>query len=344
MGSLEPPVVREHSEHKVKYNNVIISLLALSVVPTYLYGIRVIILIIAAVSAAIVCDFFCVRVFLRSKRLKYDYSGIVTALVTALLLPATAPYWVAIISVAVGLCVAKYPFGGQGKNIFNPAAVGIAFSALSWPEHLLRYPLAQTTYGLGDTGSIIYSASLESTLRLGGVPQTDYYDIFLGKVPGPVGTTCIIVLACCMFFLLIRRVISKRIVLSALGTVAIFAALFPRAEIGVIPSVVYELSSGSLLFGIIFMAGDPVTTPDTKSGRIFYGVIIGVTAMLFRYFGKIELSFVYALLIANTLASSCDKYADFIKRHIDILPKKKKEVKKEFVEETDIEKVGEVNA
>lgn len=304
-----------HNEHKVKYHNIILSLLALLIVPTYLFGLRVLVLAGSAIATALVFDFVGKRVFLRARKQRHDYSGVVTALCVVMLSPATAPAYIVCTTVAIGLCVAKYPFGGQGNNIFNPAAVGVAFSVICWPEYMLRYPVPFTTY-TADVTTFQFADSPASVLRVGGTPKLDHFDILLGKYVGPIGATCMIVLAACMIYMLLRNVISKRIVFSAFTMVVLFAIFFPRVMTGRVDSIVHELSSGGLAFGIIFMAGDPTTTPHTKLGRILYGMLLGCLIMLFRRFGKVELAVVFAILISNVLANSCDRCAKYVSKKL----------------------------
>lgn len=310
------PSRRNPSEHKTKYHNAVITLLALLIMPVYLYGLHVITLLITGVVTGLVVDFICIKLIGRGHYQRFDYSSVVTALVTVMLMPATTPAWVVSVSVTIGLVVAKYPFGGTGHNIFNPAAVGVAFCALCWPEHVLRYPLPYTTYDLPDMSGVQFALSPASVLRVGGTPKIDYFDVLLGKFSGPLGATCVIVLVACLFYLMLRKVISKRIVLSALAVVCLFAILFPRVITGRTSSLVYELSSGAFLFGIVFMSSDPTTMPNTKNGRLFYGSLIGFFVMMFRYFGQIELEFVFAILLANVFASSCDRYAEHLSQKL----------------------------
>lgn len=302
-----------HSEHRVKYHNVIISLLSLLVLPAYLYGVRIFFMLAAGLITAFVCELFY-RFFVKhDSKMKYDYSGVVTALVVVMLMPATVPVFVICVSVVFGVCVAKYPFGGEGHNIFNPAAVGVAFSALCWPDLVMKYPVPYTAYDITNS-SVQTGSSLASALRVGGTPKIDYFDILLGRFPGPVGATCVIVLAACAIYLLLRKVISKRVVFSALFVVAACAVLFPRVLTGKLDSLVYELSSGALLFAVVFMSGDPTTIPKESNGKIFYGTLLGILIVLFRYFGKMELAEVYAILLANVFAGSCDRYANHLSR------------------------------
>ncbi|WMJ23804.1 RnfABCDGE type electron transport complex subunit D [Paludicola sp. MB14-C6] len=295
---------------KKKYINIILTLLAVAVMPFYLYGQMIIPLLIVGVATAIVFEFICNRFAGKKKIENQDYSCIITALITTLLLPATAPWWIVVVSVFVALVIAKHPFGGTGFNIFNPAAAGLAFVAICWPEYVLRYPIPQAIKSVTDASMIQYVDSFSSILKGGGTPKTHYFTVLLGDFAGPMGATCILVLLTCMIYLLIRRVINIRVVSSTILVVAITALLFPRVQTNLVSSLVFEFTSGVLLFGTIFMASDPATMPKTKNGQVLYGLILGIFVMIFRHFGAMELEFVYAILIANIFAIPCDRYAN----------------------------------
>lgn len=305
LASLEPGTAANQGYH---YNDVLLALCALLVMPVYLYGMRVVWLMLAAVLTALAVEFLCNRLAGRNKIPKGDRSCLVTALITVALMPATAPVWVVIFSVAFGLAIAKHPFGGTGKNIFNPAAAGVAFCAICWPEILLRYPVPFTTQG-GADAVVQIGTSPASILSVGGTPNIDYFDVMLGDFAGPLGTTCMLVLGADLLYLLLRRRLSPLIVAAPLFVVGLTAVLFPRTTTGLLNSVVYEFSSGALIFGIVFLANDPATMPETRAGRLFYGLVLGVIIVIMRRFGAVELEFVYAILGANIFADSCDRYA-----------------------------------
>lgn len=316
--------VRQCKVSKKKYVNVLLALTAVMIVPIYLNGIRVVYIALTAILTAAVADFICMRISGKKIWEKNDFSFLVTALICTMFLPATVEYWVVCVCVSIAIFVAKYPFGGQGYNIFNPSAVGLAFVAICWPEHVMRYPIPQTLSNVTDTSLMTYGVSPASILQVGGTPKIGFFDVFLGNFPGPLGTTCMIVLAACLLYLVLRKTVSLRVFLSALLVVGIFAVVFPRLVTGRWNSLLYEGCSGGLIFGLIFMASDPVTIPKTKSGQILFGLILGITVMLFRNFGLVELDFVFAILIANIFAIPCDRYAYYIKTKLDkLLPDEK---------------------
>lgn len=325
---MEPKVIQpmdsEYSlpeKQKNHYIEMIICLLATMVMPVYLYGPRVLVLMFVGLATALVAEYLCVRLSGKKHLEKKDYSFVVTALIVVLLMPATVSPWLIVVSVGIALCVAKHPFGGTGRNIFNPAAVGVAFSAICWPEAVMRYPVPFTTQGVIDPSLIQYGVSPASSLRVGGTPKIDYFDLLLGKFSGPLGTTCMIVLGCCLLFLLLRRIASPQIVFSAFGVIFLTSIFFPRVVTGEWSSLFYEFASGALVFGVVFMANDPATMPKTGSGRVLYGVLIGLFVFFLRRYGQMELEFVYAILLANVFANSCDRYAARLSRKFGALKK-----------------------
>ena len=333
----------EPSEDKNRFHyiDVILTLVAVSVMSFYLYGIRVLWLFLAALATALLTEFICDRLSGKKRIPKRDYSWIVTALITVMLMPATAPTWMAVFSVLFGLCVAKHPFGGTGKNIFNPAAAGIAFCTICWPDKMLTYPVPLSLQGITDPSLISYGASPASVLRVGGTPKIDYFDILLGKFTGPLGVTCMIVLGACLLYLLLRRKVSPFIVFPAFAVVFLGALLFPRVVTGEYASVIYEFSSGALVFGVIFMANDPATMPDTRGGRLFYGILIGLITILIRRFGAVELEFVFVILLANVFAGSCDSYAAHLQKKWNGLLRKNRKNRRNAVTQ---KKAGAQNA
>lgn len=327
---------------KKKYVNIIVCLLAFMFIPLYLYGLRVLTLLITGLVTGVITDWICLWIFRKQHHERYDYSAVITSMIIVLLMPATVPPWIIIISVVLALVVAKHPFGGEGKNMFNPAAVGVAFSAICWPEYVLRYPLPFSTRGVVDEALIQYGVSPASVLRVGGTPKIDYFDAMLGKFAGPMGATCMIVLAACLLFLVLRKCVSLRVVLSTLFVVGLCAIIFPRVITGRWSSLIFEGCSGALIFGLVFMTSDPTTLPKTNSGQILYGLILGAIVVIFRHFGAVELEFVYAILIANIFAIPCDNYARLMSDKLKKIFQFKKQKRKLALEITDLR--GESNA
>ncbi len=295
------------------YLDVTVTLLALLVMPLYLFGVRTLWHALTAVLAGLAAEYIGVRLCGEKRIPAGDFSWMVTALSTVMLMPVSAPLWITGVSVVLGLCIAKHPFGGTGKNIFNPAAVGVAFCAICWPGQVLHYPIPLTTQGISDPALYQYSGSIESFLRVNGTPQIDYFDILLGKFSGPMGATCMIVLGCCLFYLLLRKKVSPRVVFSMYLVIFLIAVFSPRLVSGRKASVIFEFASGGMVFGSIFMANDPATLPRTKGGQVYYGLLLGLLVMVLRHIGAMDLEIVYAILLANLFSTSCDRWSTMLR-------------------------------
>lgn len=300
---------------------VIVALLAIMVVPVYFYGIRPVIIAAIAVVTAIVLEIIVKKLFFNLPKIgKHDYSSVVTALIIAMLMPASVSYYIVIVAVVGGLVIAKYAFGGSGRNIFNPAALGVAIVGISFPEQVLRFPTPGTMLPLApvlsEKDGIIYATSPAAILNVGGTPQTDRFSVLLGNYAGAMGATCVIVLLAAALFLCVRRVVSYRIVIASIVTIAVFACLFPRLSTGRVNSMIFELTSGVVLFSIIFMASDPYTSPITSIGQWLYGFFLALVTMIFRTVGALDIEIVFVLLFMNALAGEFDRFAGFVRRKL----------------------------
>lgn len=293
-----------------KNTDMIITLLPLLFMAVYYNGFRALSLAATGVVFSVIVDYICVRLSGRKRHKKHDWSAVVTAMIYVLLLPATAPYWLVFAGILIALLVAKHPFGGAGRNIFNPAAVAYAFAAICWPMRTLTYPAHHNWLPIfGDVFTSATERAPAYLLQLGGRPTIEPVDAILGNFTGPMGATSILVIAACGLYLIVRKTVPWEIPVATLAASSVFAALFPRVAAGHLASVMLETLAGVLLFGTVFMASDPATSPETRKGRVVYGVLLGLFTMLVRYFGKVEIGFVYALLLMNALAPACDVYA-----------------------------------
>ncbi|MBC8609767.1 Na(+)-translocating NADH-quinone reductase subunit B [uncultured Ruminococcus sp.] len=309
------------SEHCV---SVIVALLALLAVPVYFFGPRPAVIAAISVATALLMELVCKRWLFKLPRAeRHDYSSVVTALIIAMLMPASVDYYIVIIAVVSGLLVGKYAFGGTGRNIFNPAAIGVAFMSISFPEQVLRFPVPGTwlplSFHITEESGVLYATSPASVMNVGGTPQISRFSLLLGEYPGAMGATCVIALIAIFIFLCFRKAISYRITGAFLFTVACYACLFARTSTGRMNSVIFEITSGVLLFGIIFMASDPHTSPLTAIGQLLYGVFLGLMTMIFRSAGALDVEFVFVLLLANALTKEFDRLADWLLKKVPAL-------------------------
>ena len=225
----------------------------------------------------------------------------------AFVCPVTIPYWTIILGDFFAIVLVKMLFGGLGKNIVNPALAGRAF-LFSWPVLMSNWVKVgfDNAAGLLSTADAVTAATPMSAMHQGALPEESILDMFLGNIGGCIGETSALLLIIGFVYLLYRKVITARIPLAYIGTVAILAFLFPQGN-DRIAWMAAQVFGGGLMLGAIFMATDYVTSPLTKLGQIVYGIGCGVITILIRYFGGYSEGVTYAILCMNACAVLLDK-------------------------------------
>jgi electron transport complex protein RnfD len=299
----------------------------------YYYGMRSLNLVLISMLYAFIIERFTM-VFYGIKRFaRQDFSWAFTGVSIALLCPATIPLWVLFVANFVAIFIAKFPFGGKDNYIFNPTAVGICFVSLSFSDVFFTYPASFTPFSIVADKLEELTTSPALIMLKGGTPRLSIAETFLGNFAGSIGTTSILVLFACGVFLIYNKVIAWEIPVLTLSVVGLLSAIFPRLSTEFYMSILFEISIGTLLFGIIFIATDYQTIPKTFKGKVLFGIILGIVTMLFKYFSKIQDSFLFAVLIMNALSNSCDKLGDFLT--VDLTSKIKITYPKKEVENCD---------
>ena len=237
----------------------------------------------------------------------YDLSAVVTGVLLAFVCPVTIPYWCIIIGDFFASVVVKQLFGGIGRNIVNPALAARA-CMFSWPALMTNWvkPGFQNAAGIFSTVDAVTAATPLADMSLGNLPQTSLGQMFLGTIGGCIGETSVLLLVVGLVYLLARKVITLRIPLSFIGTVAVLTVLFPLGNDNLL-WMGSQLFAGGLFLGAIFMATDYVTSPLTKAGQIVYGIGCGVLTVVIRYFGGYPEGVSYAILIMNCCVVLLDR-------------------------------------
>lgn len=292
---------------KSQKTDLLLTLFAVLAMSIYLYGLRVLFMTAFTVVFAVVFEYLCMRLLGKKKGERLSLDVVLTAVIFTLCLSAVTPYWISIYGMLIAVVVAKFPFGGTGKNIFNPAAAGLAFVSISFPSLLFQYPAPYTRLPLFDPVEVSLQTSPGELLHAGGSPAINTMNTLLINYSGPIGATAILVILACALYLIVRKTIAWRIVISAWLSLSMVAFLFPRTSADGVHSVAYELVSGIFVFAVVFMASDPVTSPKSGWGQVLYGAIIGFGTMGVRYLANSEVSVVFPLLIANALTPSLDR-------------------------------------
>ena len=287
--------------------DVIIALMPTLVMGVIFQGFRALMVVVVSILTAVITEGLY-RLAVKKYFTLDDFSAIVTGLLLALTLPATVPYYVVIIGSAFAILIVKALSGGLGENIFNPALAGRAFLMLFWPVYITRF--ASVGYHAPVFGSvdIISSATPLHSMAMPAIPDVSLFDLFIGHVGGTIGETSALALLIGGAYLLIRHVITIRIPLSYLGSVALVTLIFNKTDANPFVWMSYQLLSGGVMVAAIFMATDYVTSPTTSIGQILFGIGCGVLTVIFRYTGLFPEGVTYAVLIMNALVWILERF------------------------------------
>ena len=278
--------------------DVVIALLPALAVGAAVLGLRALVVALISVAAAVVTELLY-SWLLKKRNTVIDCSAMVTGLLFAMTLPVSVPYSVAALGSAFAILAAKLMCGGLGQNIFNPALLARAAVLVVFPAALTRYP------ALGVDA--VTGATPLHHMVMPALPKESILDMFLGNCPGSIGEISALALILGGVYLVLRKVISARIPLAYLATVAVLTFVFHKTE-DALGWMLYSLFSGGLMLGAIFMATDYVTSPVTKKGQIIYGAGCGVLTVIFRYYGLFPEGVTYAILLMNLCVWTIDRY------------------------------------
>ncbi len=290
--------------------DVIIAMLPIVVASVILFGWRALAITVLSVACCAVFESLFDWVTKKPNTVS-DLSCIVTGMLFAFNVPVSVPYWLVVVGTFIAIVIAKMLFGGLGKNFANPALVGRAAVMVAWPQ-LMTFWIEPFSDGVSVLGGVdaVSSATPLSVLKSSGtLPQgLRVLDLFLGKTGGCLGEVCTAAILVGAVYLLIRRVISWRVPVAYLGTVAIITFLFPlNGPSFDVQYMLAQLCSGGLMLGAFFMATDYTTCPVTRKGMLIYGVGCGLLTVLFRYFSGYSEGVSYAILLMNVFTFAIDR-------------------------------------
>ena len=286
--------------------DVLIALAPALIGSVYFFGFRALLVTLVSVSACVFFEWLWCKLMKQSCKV-YDLSACVTGVLLAFVCPPTIPYWTIILGDLFAIILVKMLFGGIGKNIVNPALAGRAFM-FSWPVAMSTWVKVGFEHAapIVNGVDIVTEATPLAAMHQGQLPNVTILDSFLGNIGGCIGETSALLLLIGFVYLLARKVITARIPLAYIGTVAVLSLLFPMGHDS-LTWMGYQLFTGGLMLGAIFMATDYVTSPLTKLGQIVYGIGCGVLTIVIRYFGGYNEGVSYAILIMNCFVVLLDR-------------------------------------
>lgn len=265
--------------------DVIIALMPALIMAVVYFGFKALLLAFICTATCVLTEYICRKVMKRKNTIS-DLSAVVTGLLLALNLPVDISPFIAVFGCVVAIVVVKQMFGGIGFNFVNPALAARVVLMVS-------FPTAMTTWTNTRFMETVDSVSSATPLAAGEGAYS-YLDLFLGNIGGSMGEVCTLAILLGGIYLVVRRVISPIIPVVYLGTAAVMSLI-----LGLDP--LYQLMSGGIMLGAVFMATDYVTSPITKWGKVIFGVGLGVLTMLIRTYSNLPEGVSFAILLMNIL-------------------------------------------
>lgn len=290
--SLAPHIRSNDSVQRIMLD-VIIALAPAMIGSVYFFGMRAAILIIACVLSCVATEFIFQKLMHKEIQV-WDLSAVVTGILIALNLPATAPVWMAIFGSVFAILVIKECFGGIGCNFMNPAIGARIVLMASWAKLMTDYIAPDGTSGATPL-QIIKEGSASS------LPPIK--DMLIGNISGVIGETSAILILIGAIYLIFRGIINVRIPVIYIATTIVFLFIL-GIPVNLIP---YEILGGGLLLGAFFMATDYTTSPMNNRGKIIFALGCGIITAVIRVKGSLPEGVSYSIALMNVATPLIDK-------------------------------------
>lgn len=280
------PYLRSKSTTQKMMLDVIIAMLPALAASIYFFGMNALMLTVVSVISCVVAEVFMQKLF-KKKVTVSDLSAVITGILLAFNLPASAPWWMPVFGGFFAICIVKQIFGGIGSNFMNPALAARAAIMASWPGLITNYI---TPDGVASATPL----QLMKARTTGELPSL--MDMAIGNIGGVIGETCSILLVLGGIYLIVKKVIDWKIPCLYILTTTVLLAAF-GVDISLLP---YHILGGGLILGAFFMATDFVTCPVTPNGRIIFAIGCGIITAIIRVYGGMAEGVSYAIILMNT--------------------------------------------
>ena len=300
------------------------------IVLTALFGWGTLINVIFASLVAITAEAFVLK--LRNRPISFsirDGSAVLTAVLLALAIPPTAPWWLTIVGIVFAIVIAKQLYGGLGSNPFNPAMIGYVLLLISFPLEMTTWVPAYTTEGVTSIPTFAQSfamifGSVDRSV-IDGITMATPLDTFKtyagndlaklqsasvlqGSIAGVGWEWVNVAFLIGGIYLIARKIITWHIPIAVLSGVLLFSGIFHTMDPDTYASPIFHLLSGGTMLGAFFIATDPVTAATSNKGKLIYGALIGVLIYVIRAWGGYPDAVAFAVLLLNLCAPTIEYY------------------------------------
>jgi len=301
------PVTKGDNAISKIMGSVIFALVPVMIMATIFFGLHSLRIMLAAVISCLLFEYIIQKFILRSPTTFRDGSAVVTGLLLAFILPAGLPVGLIVLGSLVTTAITRLSVGKLQKNPFNPVLIGRIFLLILFPVQMNTWtasitaidtftgatPLGLVKNGLRDGNSI------EAILSDSQIPS--YFDMFWGNMSGSLGEISAIAILMGGLYLIWKRVITWHIPVAVLGSAFFFEGVLWMMAPGRFIDPLFYLVTGGLMLGAFFIAPILPSTPDSSSGKLIFGVGIGLITICMRNFGPYPEGVSFAILIMNGL-------------------------------------------
>ena len=284
-----------------------------AIIEAFIYGaLRVLPMIIVSYGVGLGIEF----AFAISRGHSVNEGYLVTGLLIPMIMPADLPLWMLAISVAFAVVIGKEVFGGTGMNILNPALTARAFLYFAYPTVMsgdkvwvsLNNEMPVDGYSGATALSDAYNGLVDKVPSL--------LESFIGTIPGSASETSALLILVGAAYLIATGIGSWRVIVSGIVGGIVMGLIFNYFS-GSIESTnyllkinpIHQICLGGFLFGVVFMATDPVSAAQTNTGKWIYGFLIGLLGILIRVVNPAyPEGIMMAILFMNVMAPLIDHY------------------------------------
>ncbi len=280
--------------------HVVVALLPALAVGVWRFGVSAAAVVVVAALSCLASEWLIARFVMGRRVAFFGWAPLVTGLLLGMNLPSGIPLWTVVIGSLFAIGVGKMAFGGLGCNIFNPALVGRVFLLLSFPALMTSWPV------VGE-GWMSWADAVTAPTPLMLVKQGIVADNqmvvgeLVGNVGGSLGEVGAIAILLGLGYLMAFRIVTWHIPVSIILSVGVVSWLSGGNPL-------FDIVSGGLMLGAVFMATDYVTSPMTRRGQLLYGVMIGVITVVIRRWGVYPEGVSFAILIMNGATPLINRY------------------------------------
>ncbi|HKL41530.1 MAG TPA: RnfABCDGE type electron transport complex subunit D [Clostridia bacterium] len=280
------------------------------------FGWRVLFVVLVSVIFAFLTEWF----FKRKTKKPYTKATFVSAILFALTLPPRTPYWIVALGIIFGITFAREVFGGFGRNVFNPAITARAFVYVNFSNYLTAQWSASSdglltgfTKYITEPIDVLAQSTPMLIYRESG-ELASYFDVIIGNISGSIGEVSGILIILAGIYLVLKKAAYKETIISVILGFIGMSIIFNLLGVAQVPNPLWGIFSGGLLFGAVFMATDPITSPKTYLGRWIYGIMIGVITVVIRGFALFAGGIMFAILVANIFVPILDVGVNQLKK------------------------------